>query len=608
MARQDRFKKNGSTVPKVMAALLATLLAALAVGASMASAAYRPYFTWSSGISGQIGGIDVVGSRTDVDVYTGIRSSNPDSVVRWGPRGADRGGPPSGAYSNSLIDLAANPTTGDVFISAEGSDDRIYRISPGSANSSNDWIVPTGSGFIDVGENNLIYTVTPDNRYLRSYDASGSEQALLYTVPIGQDPTTQTPAGIAIARGMAYVSDSQRNEIRAIKLRGGAVSAPFAKTGPGALGEAGQLDTDKNGQVFALDLADNTVKIYETDGTFIEEVPTGITDPLDISVDLNGNFWVLGKNGGIRVFAHTPKVIGGDSFDFGSTYLGNAGAPRTVYMQNTNYLLPLPVGISSLDDGTQFSLLPNASDCGGRLLKAKDVCAVSVRFDPTSVGSHSDTLSLDGGLIQVGLSGQGVLSPTGATGATGGTGPIGPTGETGATGATGPTGATGEVGPTGSTGPTGATGDQGSTGGTGPTGATGDQGPTGETGPTGPKGPKGDPGVEVPHISKMRSGPVRLRAGKRINLVKVTCPRGTCEIKGRRASFRAVGGKVVRIRVVAPKRIAAGKTARVGVKVPARLVSRLTRGKRSGIATVYVAVSLKDGGRTVRNLRMGVMR
>lgn len=113
---------------------------------------------------------------------------------------------------------------------------------------------------------------------------------------------------------------------------------------------------------------------------------------------------------------------------------------------------------------------------------------------------------------------------------------------------------------------------------------------------------------EVPKVSKARSGPVRLRAGHRVNLVTVTCPTGSCEVRNPRADFRAVGEKVSRVRVLAPKRIAGGKTAKIGIKVPARLVSKLRRGTRSGIASVYISVSLKGGGRAVRNLRMGVMR
>ena len=67
---------------------------------------------------------------------------------------------------------------------------------------------------------------------------------------------------------------------------------------------------------------------------------------------------------------------------------------------------------------------------------------------------------------------QGLIGPTGATGATGPQGLVGPTG---ATGATGPQGL---VGPTGATG---ATGPQGLVGPTGPAGATGPTGPVGET-------------------------------------------------------------------------------------------------------------------------------
>ena len=96
---------------------------------------------------------------------------------------------------------------------------------------------------------------------------------------------------------------------------------------------------------------------------------------------------------------------------------------------------------------------------------------------------------------------QGLIGPTGATGATGPQGLVGPTGATGATGPqglVGPTGVTGATGPQGLVGPTGATGPQGLVGPTGVTGATGPQGlvgPTGATGATGPQGLVGPTGA-----------------------------------------------------------------------------------------------------------------
>lgn len=113
----------------------------------------------------------------------------------------------------------------------------------------------------------------------------------------------------------------------------------------------------------------------------------------------------------------------------------------------------------------------------------------------------------------------------------------------------------------------------------------------------------------MPQVAKLKSGPVRLRGGTRVNLATVSCPGDSCVIRDRRANLRIFGRKsVARVRVVGPRRIAAGKTAKLGVRVPSRLVSRLNRGRRSGMTAVFVKVSLEDGGRTVRNLRMGVMR
>lgn len=302
-----------------------------------------------------------------------------------GPLGADRGRSPVTFLTTKVFDVAANPRTGDYFITTkDATEDRIVRYNPDAPAEPTSWAVSSKVGFLDVGPDNLIYTVSPDGFEILGYQANGYLNKTLYTITYGENPATATAAGLAIDNGIAWVSDSQRKEIRGFPVEGGQLVGSIANSGPGAVEDPGQLDVDGNGQIYVLDHGDDTVKIYKTDGTFLEEVDLGVSDALDVSADVNGNFWVLRADGTVLVFARAPRVIAGDSFDFGASYLGNPGSPRTIYLQNTNYLLPVPVGASSLADGSQFSVLPGNTDCDGRLLPAKDVCGVSVRFDPDS--------------------------------------------------------------------------------------------------------------------------------------------------------------------------------------------------------------------------------
>jgi len=87
MSRGRHFGHRGHRSHRGLAVLLATILAGLAIAgiaASSASAEYRPYFAWTaSTFAGTLGGIDAVGTRSDVDVYTAVRWEGQGSTYRW---------------------------------------------------------------------------------------------------------------------------------------------------------------------------------------------------------------------------------------------------------------------------------------------------------------------------------------------------------------------------------------------------------------------------------------------------------------------------------------------------------------------------------------------
>lgn len=576
-----------SAVGRAVRAALATLalLALAAIGAGTASAEYRQYFSWNSGFVGigpGWGGIDVEGTRTDVTVDLALPGLSIDALKRFGPRGEiDNSKFLLSPGSELAWDVATNPKTGDIFLSTDFGE--IIRFNGTSESPLNSWFAGV-AGPIDIGPGNRVFIADPGADQIRGYTPSGSLAAVHSTVQPGGDGAAQTPFGIAISQGRIWVSDTAQDEIRSFSLVNGSYSSTIGGSGAGELNDVTQIDADGEGRIYALDAGDDTVKVYEPDGTFVVAVPTGTSDAVDVSADLNGNFWVLDRSGEVRVFALSPRVIGTPSGgqparDFGSSFLGNPGAVQMIYMQNDNYLLPLPVGGTSLDDGSQFSIVPGSDECGNlprilllRWLSPQKVCGVGIRFDPSSVGPHTDTLHLDGGWREVSLSGTGVTSPTGPSGATGETGPKGPTGSDGPTG------------PTGSDGPTG------------------NEGPTGPTGPTGPAGTGGSV-----KIAKAKSGPARLRAGKRVDLATVNCRKGTCSILDGKVTVR-IRGKRWKVRLLGPERVGDGKTARFGIKPPKGIVTRLKRNRKSGIVNVYLATGSDQGNWSRRNLRIALMR
>lgn len=540
----------------------AMMIAASAFCVATASAEYRSYFSWSTGFLGPSpsgGGIDFASGN----LYVSGRGLSLFSVAHFGPRGTERSHFASFPGSDFTRDLAANSVNGDVFLSTAF--DEIWRFEGYSTLPTSSVVSEAAS--LDIGPNGRLYVLAPTAHEVRLYTRDGSPIGSHSSTETGGDPSQQTPVGIALGGGITWVSDSEQDEIRGFRTRDGVYVRTIGSGGTGQLIDAGQIDADESGRIYALDRGDNSVKIYEADGTLLEAVPTGLGDPVDVTADDGGNFWVFDRFNQVQAFASAPRLIGGLSRDFGSAYLGDAPADQLIYMQNENSLHPLPLGSASLDVGAHFSLVPGTQECDSVSLSPGRVCAIGVRFDPQSVGPHSDTLNLDGGRLKVTLTGTGREAP------------VGPPGDTGAAGRSGDTGPAGPEGPRGETGPSGATG------------------PAGRTGTKGSRA----------RVGKLRSGPVRLRAGRRTNLVAFRCLEAACAVQGRRVTIR-IRGKAWRVRLIGPKRVAPGKIARFGIVPRKGIVARLKRNRRSGVVNIYLATGTEAGGRTLRNLRIAVMR
>jgi len=455
---------------------------------------------------------------------------------------------------------------GDIFV-ANIYDDRITRHSPdGTVQGS--W-GSTGSGqgqfeglcSIALGQNGNIFALDIDGR-LQEFTPDG-------TFEWEFDTGISTACGLDVGPGgRVFVVDRDDDVVRVFATNG-TLLGTIGESGEGELARPRDVDVGDNGRIYVSDTQNGPVRVFEADGTFSHDLGSlgsgqaQIEFPNGVSADRAGNLVVTDQvQREVDLFALSPRVIGGNERDFGSVFLGNPGGTQLIQMQNTNYLLPMWVGSASLQDGTDFTLPAANLECSSVILLPKDVCSVGVRFNPLSAGTKDDVLRLDYGWREVSLTGVGVEAQTG------------PTGPTGATGETGPTGETGSTGPTGATGPT---------------------------------GPAGKSGAGTAGISKLVNGPVRFVPGVRRNVVKVTCPYAACSITGRRARIR-IRDTVASLRVLGPGRIAAGGTARYGIRVPARIARMLRPNRRSGVMMVYIAAAVDKGGRASRNMRMAAMR
>ncbi|MDQ2700259.1 MAG: hypothetical protein M3Y23_02900 [Actinomycetota bacterium] len=223
----------------------------------------------------------------------------------------------------------------------------------------------------------------------------------------------------------------------------------------------------------------------------------------------------------------------------------------------------------SLGADPNFALAGNNA-CQGVTLEHNDSCFIAVRFKPDTTGPQATTLTVtsSGQEIEIDLLGTAVPQ---------GTGPDGPTG------VSGPTGDTGSPGPSGPSGPDGK------------------GGPVGPTGPTGPEGAVPGKPADIPKISKVRKGVLRVKASGMVALARLKCPKASCVVRKATARVDLGPGPAVPVRVLLKKEIAAGESAVAKVRLSKVQTSKLARGGRAGKIRLNVVVVSSEGGTLRRN-------
>jgi hypothetical protein len=81
------------------------------------------------------------------------------------------------------------------------------------------------------------------------------------------------------------------------------------------------------------------------------------------------------------------------SLTFGDQTVNSTSDPQSVRLSNTGTGVLL-VNQVQLEDPTSNDFVPDTGDCSGAVLRHGEACTVKVKFKPTSLGAHSDTLKI----------------------------------------------------------------------------------------------------------------------------------------------------------------------------------------------------------------------
>ncbi len=109
----------------------------------------------------------------------------------------------------------------------------------------------------------------------------------------GEKGEFERPAGLAIDGGNLYVSDVAKNEIKIFSLDGTKLLS-FGKkgTGDGELNSPNAVVHAGN-KIYVSDTGNDRIEVYDEQGNFLLKVSSQLSNPRGISVDPQGNIYVV---------------------------------------------------------------------------------------------------------------------------------------------------------------------------------------------------------------------------------------------------------------------------------------------------------------------------
>ena len=155
-----------------------------------------------------------------------------------------------------------------------------------------------------------------------------------------------SPAGVAVdqASGDVYVADPGNHRVQKFDATGNFLLA-FGSAGssPGQFANATAIAVDNSvggpasGDVYVADQGNNVVDQFSSTGTFIGQVADApgtlsFGSPVGLSVDPNGNLWVVGSGNNADEFDNTGKFVTGFNDTYGTTSAIAVDSKDNVYL------------------------------------------------------------------------------------------------------------------------------------------------------------------------------------------------------------------------------------------------------------------------------------
>lgn len=192
--------------------------------------------------------------------------------------------------------------------------------------------------------------------------------------------------------GNIYVADTQNNQVKEFSPAGvltGTVSNLASPAG---------MTVDASGTVFVTDTGNNRIVRLSTpagtlSSTSLTVVATGITKPIPLTADLQGNLYTVG----MAAASATKVSRQAASLNFGTVAALQTSAAQSIVVSSTgNATLPLPTPLYTQAGSTADFTVTSATTqgCGSiTALAAAAQCSYSAVFGPVASGMYSDTLT-----------------------------------------------------------------------------------------------------------------------------------------------------------------------------------------------------------------------
>lgn len=148
----------------------------------------------------------------------------------------------------------------------------------------------------------------PRVQYLKKISDSSDvvEKKSISLIDLGQDQQLTIPIvkpyGIAVKKGLIYVTDTIQAQVIIFDLPGKKASLLKGNKGPGQLSKPINITVDDDGYIFVADTVRKAVFKYGPDGEFLEKIGDDTMKPVGVAVDDLYLYMLDSRSGLVRVY------------------------------------------------------------------------------------------------------------------------------------------------------------------------------------------------------------------------------------------------------------------------------------------------------------------